>query len=128
MRLSRWTANTDLTSSPPGSRITAAAQKLKLQETLRQVGHSYLEAPTTSELETALKRGGFNVVLTDLADVTTVQQLVRSMQSGAAVVVVAYKLTKAESDAAKKERFLVKVPSQQVEYLSTIANAVRSKT
>ena len=113
---------------PPGSRIGAAAQKLKLQKTLLRYGHSYLEAPTTSELETALKRGEFNVVMTDLADVTAVQQLVHSLQSRATVVVVAYKLTKAEADAARKERFLVKVPSQEVEYLNTIHDAVRSKT
>ena len=112
----------------PGSRIAAAARELKLQQTLQQVGHKYREATTTSDLEAALSSGEFNVVMADFADLPGLQNRLTASPSRPALVGVAYRLTKAETDeAAKLCRYLVKAPSRAAQYLSTIADAVRSK-
>ena len=113
--------------SPPASRIGAAARELKLQQALRQVGHTYLEATTSAEFESALASGQFNVIMADLAEITTVQERVKASTSSATVVAIAYKLTKAQvKAAAKTERFLINVPSRMAQYLDTITEAVRS--
>lgn len=114
--------------SQPNSRITAAARELKLQQTLQQVGHKYREVTTTSEFESALTSGEFNVVMVDYAELATLQQRLALSPSRPAFVGVAYKLTKSEAnEAAKQCRFLVRAPSRAAQYLSTIADAVRSK-
>jgi hypothetical protein len=113
--------------SPSASRLPDATRELKLQETLTQVGHTYREVTTFSDLAASANSGQFNIVLADLSDVSELQQKLE----GARVVVVpvAYKLTKAEStEAAKQCRFLIKAPSRTAQYLSTIAQAVRSRS
>src|SRR5262245_59693292 len=113
----------------PNSQIAAAAQELKLQDALRQVGHSYREVSTTSELEAALDSGQFNVVLADVSDLPDVQRRVDASRSRPATVGVAYKPTKAEAkEAASRYKFLIKAPGRSAQYLSTIADAVRSKS
>jgi len=112
----------------PSSRLATAARELKLQQTLQQVGHKYREVTTVSELEAALGTGQFNIVMADFSDLADVQQRLESSRSRPAVVGVAYKLSKTEAaEAAKQSRFLIKAPGRAVQYLSTIADAVRSK-
>jgi hypothetical protein len=110
-----------------GSRIAAAARELKLQETLQRNGYAHRDATTSDELDAALASGQLDVIMADVADVPALQQRVASMPSRPTVVAVAYRLTKAEGAAAKNERFLVKVPSLEVEYLDTITKAIRTK-
>jgi hypothetical protein len=111
----------------PSSRIATAARELKLQETLRRVGHTFREVATTDEFDAALAAGGFNIIMADVAEVPALQQRVASLPSPPAVVAVAYKMSKTEKEASKKQRFLVKVPSPPDQYLGTIGAAVRSK-
>lgn len=111
----------------PNSRIATAARELKLQEALRQVGHTYREVSSRDEFDTALRSGQFNVVMTDLADLTDVQRHIDASTSRAVTVGVAYKLTKAEArQAAQQFRFLINAPSRAAQYLTTITEAVRS--
>jgi hypothetical protein len=113
--------------TPSASRLPDATRELKLQETLQQVGHTYREVTTFSELTTSAASGQFNIVLADFADVFELQ---RNLETSPVVVVpVAYKLTKAESaEAAKLCRYVIKAPSRAAQYLSTIAEAVRSRS
>ena len=111
---------------PSNSPVSAAARELKLPETLRQVGHRYHEVASLSELRASVETGRFNIVVADLGDVADLE---RNLGSSASVVLVpvAYKLTKAETrDAAKQRRFLINAPGKAVQYLRTIAEAVRS--
>jgi hypothetical protein len=113
--------------TPAASRLPDATRELKLQETLRQVGHTYREVTTYSELTTSADSGRFNIVLADFADVSDLQKQLEA--SPVVVVPVAYKLTKAESaEAAKLCRYVIKAPSRAAQYLSTIAEAVRSRS
>jgi hypothetical protein len=112
---------------PSSSRLPGATRELKLQETLRGVGHTYREVATWPELQAAVDSGQFNVILADVADVSELKRHFASVPSRIAVIPVAYKLTKAESDEIKKQRgFVIKAPSGAAQYLTTIANAVRS--
>jgi menaquinone-dependent protoporphyrinogen IX oxidase len=113
--------------TPSASRLPDATHELKLQETLRQVGHTYREVTTFSELTASVGTGQFNVVLADFAEVSELQQKLEA--SPVVIVPVAYKLTKAETaEAAKQCRFVIKTPSRAAQYLSTIAEAVRSRS
>jgi hypothetical protein len=112
---------------PSASRLNDATRELKLQETLRQVGHKYQEVTTWSELQAAIVTGRFNIVIADLSDLAELQQKLASSSSHVVIVPVAYQLTKAETaTAAKESRFLIKAPSRAAQYLMTIAEAVRS--
>jgi hypothetical protein len=114
---------------PAASRLPAATRELKLQETLRQVGHKYHEVASLTELRASVQTGQFNIVVADLADVADLQRDLASAPSRVVLVPVAYKLTKSESaEAAKQCRFLINAPSRAVNYLTTIAQAVRSRS
>ena len=127
-RLQRYPASI-LIVAQPNSRVPAAARELKLQQTLQEVGYTYREVTSWADADTALASGQFNVVMVDLAEGTDLQQRVKASPSQAVVVPIAYGLTKAETkQAAKQYRFLVKAPSRSAQYLSTIADAVRSRS
>jgi hypothetical protein len=112
---------------PSASRLSEASRKLKLQETLRRVGHKYREVTTRPELEASVDTGEFNILLVDFADRAELQRHFASIGSRIVIIPVAYKLTKTESDDAARQRGLViKAPSREVQYLTTIAEAVRS--
>lgn len=114
---------------PQASPLREATRELKLQETLTQVGHKYREVTTWAELQASADTGHYNMILTDYADFSEVQQRVTSSSSRIVIVPVAYKLTKAETDAAgKQSRLLIRAPSRAVHYLATIAQAVRSRS
>lgn len=111
----------------PASRMSDAARELKLQTTLLQAGHKYREVATWSELQSALASRQFNIVMADFADLADLQMRLESSSSPPVIIPIAYKLTKTEvAEAARQVRFLVKAPSRSSQYLTTIAEAVRS--
>lgn len=114
--------------APSASRVPAATHELHLQETLLKVGHKYREVSTPADLQASINTGEFNIVLADIADVPQVQQQLDSSSARVAVIAIAYKLTRPETaEAAKLCRFLIKAPSHAAQYLTTIADAVRSR-
>lgn len=114
--------------APGGSRLIGAALELKLPDMLRLVGHKYREVASLSELETSLATGQFNIVLVDLADVSVLHQKLQSSTSPVVVIPVAHGVTKEQAkQAAKLFRFVIKAPEHPNNYLTTIANAVRSR-
>ena len=127
-RVARYPASI-LIVAQPNSRMPAAARELKLLQTLQEVGYTYREVTSRADADVALASGQFNVVMVDLAEGTDLQQRVKASPSQPVVVPIAYGLTKAETkQAAKQYRFLVKAPSRSAQYLSTIADAVRSRS
>lgn len=111
--------------TPTASRLPDATRELKLQQTLQQVGHTYREVASASDLEGLVGSGRFNILLADVADVPALQQ---QFVSSVVVVPVLYKATKAEAAAAATQsRFVIKAPGKAAQYLTTIAEAVRSK-
>jgi hypothetical protein len=114
---------------PAESRLSSARRELNLQETLQRVGHTYQEVASLSALEASVATGRFNIIVADVSDSAELQRSLDSSPSRVVVVPVAYRLTKEEErEAAKHSRFLIKAPSQAAQYLTTIANAVASRS
>jgi len=119
---------TVLIYAPAASRMAAAEQELNLQQTLQSVGHRYRQVSTSSQLESSLASGEFNVVLADVADLSVVQEQLESSPTRASLIAVAHNLTKTEAaEVAKVSRFMITAQSHAAQYLTTIADAVRSK-
>ena len=114
--------------APPASRLQGAVREMHLQEVLQAVGHKYVEVASAADLQASVATGRFNVVLADVGDVAPLQQQLGPSTS-VSFVAVAYKLSKQETaQAAKVFRFLIKAPSYAVEFLPTIADAVRLRS
>ena len=114
--------------APAGSRLIGAALELNLTGMLDLVGHKYREVTSLSELETSLATGRFNIALADLADVAVVHQKLQSSNSRVVVIPVAHRVTKEQAKQAEKLfRFVIKAPEHPNNYLTTIADAVRSR-
>jgi hypothetical protein len=115
-----------LAYAPPSSPVSSAARELRLPETLRQVGHRYAEVASLSELRTSIETGRYNLVVVGLGDAADVERNLGPLAARVVVVPVAYRLTKAEvREAASQQRFLIRAPGRDVEYLATIAEAVK---
>jgi hypothetical protein len=113
---------------PAASRLPAATSELKLEERLRQVGHKYREAVSLAELHATIVSAQANIVLADVADLAALQADPTLSRAGVVLVPVAHKPAKAEArELSKQWRFTIKAPSREVEYLKTIAEAVKSR-
>jgi hypothetical protein len=101
----------------------------------RKAGYRLINVSNTSELEQALRQGGWDLLLTDLADM----QAVRGRVTGAAapmVVPVAYQVTGSELAQAKNEyQRVLKGPIKTYAFLAALddllahrAKLLKSKT
>jgi hypothetical protein len=114
---------------PTASRLDGAARELKLQKTLQDVGHTYREVASEADLQAQVDSGRFNILLADFADVAALQQRLASSAARVVIVPVVYKLTKAQAAEVKNQsRFVIKAPGRAAEYLTTIAEAVASRS
>ena len=93
----------------------------------RKSGYRLINVSNTSELEQALRQGGWDLLLTDLAD----SQAVRGRVTGAAapmVVPVAYHVTGSELAQAKKEyQRVLKGPIKTYAFLTAIDDALAQR-
>jgi len=98
-------------------------------ETVRKAGYRLTTVANTSELEQALRQGGWDLVLTDLADGATVRGRVQG--AGAPMVVpVAYNVTGSQLAQAKKDyQRVLKGPIKTHAFLAAIDDvlALRAK-
>jgi hypothetical protein len=114
---------------PATSRLSQATRRLKLEETLHRVGHTYREVSDLTTLQTSIATGRFNIVLADVADIGAVQHNLETAWNRVVLVPVADSLSTAEArEAAKQYPFLIIVPSRAAEYLATLAQAVGSRS
>ena len=111
---------------PSSSPVSSATRELKFPETLRQVGHRYTEVASLGELRTSVETGRYNVVVVGLGEVADVERNLGQLAARVVVVPVAYRLNKAEiREAARQQRFLIRAPGRDVDYLQTVAEAVK---
>jgi hypothetical protein len=108
---------------PPSSALPKAFERVSEDETLK-AGYRLTHVTNATELEQALRQGGWDLLLTDLAD----GQAVRSRLSGAnapLLVPVAYQTTGAELAQAKKDyQRVLKGPIKTHAFLSAIDDAL----
>ena len=119
---------------PASSTLPKAFERVS-EDVTRKSGYRFINVSNTSELEQALRQGGWDLLLTDLADM----QAVRGRVTGAAapmVVPVAYQVTGSELAQAKKEyQRVLKGPIKTYAFLTAIddllahrAKLLKSKT
>ena len=119
---------------PPSSTLPKAFERVS-EDVTRKAGYRLINVSNATELEQALRQGGWDLLLTDLADM----QAVLGRVTGAAapmVVPVAYQVTGSELAQAKKEyQRVLKGPIKTYAFLTAIddllahrAKLLKSKT
>jgi hypothetical protein len=108
---------------PPSSTLPKAFERVS-EDITRKAGYRLINVSDDKELEQALRQGGWDLLLTDLADVQTV----RSRVSGAGapmVIPVAYQVTGSELAQAKKDyQRVLKGPIKTYAFLTAIDDAL----
>jgi hypothetical protein len=114
-----------LPSSAPSEAATKAP---KLQAFLKKAGHKPNLVQSVDQLGQVLGSRQYDVVLTDLADVGSVQRQAEASASKLIIVPMIFSASKAEVATAKKHyHFIVKNPNDGDEYLDAIEEAMRSR-
>jgi hypothetical protein len=119
---------------PPSSTLPKAFARVS-EDVTRKAGYRLINVSNTSELEQALRQGGWDLLLTDLADMQTIRGRVTGT-TAPLVVPVAYQVTGTELALAKKEyQRVLKGPIKTYAFLSAIddllaqrAKLLKSKT
>lgn len=108
---------------PPSSTLPKAFAHVS-EDVTKKAGYHFVNVSNTSELDQALKQGGWDLLLTDLGD----SQAVRGRVTGATaplVVPVAYQTTGIEFAQAKKEyQRVLKGPIKTYAFLAAIDDAL----
>jgi hypothetical protein len=108
---------------PPSSALPKAFARVS-EEVTRKAGYRLVNVSNTNELDQALKQGGWDLLLTDLAD----SQTVRGRVTGTAaplVVPVAYQVTGTELAQAKKDyQKVLKGPIKTYAFLEAIGDVL----
>lgn len=113
-----------LVYATPASALPKALGSVPIDATLRKAGYRPTSVSGASELEQALRQGGWDLVLTDLADSTAVRG--RLQGDGAPMVLpVVYNATSGDLAQAKKDyQRVVKGPIKSQAFLEAIDDAL----
>ena len=119
----------------PASSTLPKAMARVSEDVTRKAGYRLINVSNTGELEQALRQGGWDLLLTDLADMQTIRGRVTGT-TAPLVVPVAYQVTGTELALAKKEyQRVLKGPIKTYAFLSAIddllaqrAKLLKSKT
>lgn len=113
-----------LVYSDTSSTLTQSLGNVPVAATLSKAGHRTTIASGPAELDSALRKGGFDLIVADLADGMTVQSRFQGGK-GPLVLPVAFKPTKADENQAKKNfKALVKGPMKSQQFLDVVDGAV----
>jgi ABC-type amino acid transport substrate-binding protein len=122
------TRQANLVIYSPGTRSGATLNGVKLETTLRRAGHKVQIVEGGSQLDEALKSGKVDVVLVDFADLAEITGLLQSAPAKPVILPILFKPSKAELAAAQKEyKFALKAPADDVQFLTAIDEAMKSR-
>jgi len=108
----------------PFSSLPEALERAEVDETLRKAGYTPTSVATASELERALQRGGWDLVIADLADGPALRAQLRG-EDAPMLLPVAYNLTGRELAAAKRDhQRVIKGPVRNQSFLDAIDDAL----
>jgi len=109
-----------------GTQSGSTLRSAKLQTTLKQAGHKLQTVEGASQLDGVLKSGKVDVVLADFADLAGITRELQSAPSKPVVLPILFKPSKAELAAAQREyKFVLKAPTDEVQYLRAIDEAMK---
>lgn len=113
-----------LVYSDTSSTLTQSLGNVPVAATLSKAGHRTTIASGPAELDSALRKGGFDLIVADLADGTTVQGRFQGAK-GPLVLPVAFKPTKAELNQAKKNfKAVIAGPMKSQQFLDVVDGAI----
>jgi hypothetical protein len=109
----------------PASALPKALEKAMVEETLRKAGYQPTSVSDPNELEQALRRGGWDLVLADLADGTALRGRIQGSSSAPMVLPVVYNPSGAAIAQAKKDyQRVLKGPIKSQAFLDAIDDAL----
>jgi hypothetical protein len=110
----------------PVFNLPRALASIPFDATLRKAGYRPTKVTSEQELETSLSRGGWDLVLVDIADSGAVLKFESS--AGPIVLPVVYNATSAELAAAKAQHtYVLKAPTKNQSLLDAIDDALAHK-
>jgi hypothetical protein len=122
-RASARTPASILVYANPASNLPKALANVPVDATLRKAGYKPTTVTSTVDLDAALGRGGWDLVLADLADSAALAGRLRT--DGPMVLPVVYNATTSELAQAKKQYAQVlKSPTKNQSFLDAIDDAL----
>jgi CheY-like chemotaxis protein len=113
----------------PESVLLKALANLPIEQTLRKAGYHFTSVANGNDLDTALRKGGWDLVLVDVADGQAVTSRIQG-ERAPVVLPVVYNATGSEVAQVKKQyQCVLKSPIKTQSFLDSIdeALALRSK-
>jgi hypothetical protein len=111
----------------PTSNLPRALANLPVDETLRKAGYKPTTVTSAAELEAALGRGGWDLVLADVSDSAAVRGRLRG-DTGPLVLPVVFNATGGELAQAKKQyAHVLKSPTKNQSFLDAIDDALAAR-
>ena len=108
----------------PTSPLLKALEKVGVDDALRKAGYQPIAVADTNELEQALRQGGWDLVLTDLADGTAVRGRLQGDRAPMVLPIV-YNATGSEIAQAKKDyQRVIKGPFKSQAFLEAVDDAL----
>lgn len=108
----------------PASALQKALANLPIEETLRKAGYRPTSVANANELDTALRKGGWDLVLVDVADGQAVTSRIQG-ETAPVVLPVVYNATGSEVAQVKKQYMCVlKSPTKSQSFLDSIDEAL----
>ena len=113
---------------PGHSPSASLIRGLQSQPAFRKAGHHIQLVEDSAGLDSALKAGKYDVVVTDVANANEMSQHASLAPSKPVVLPVAFKASKEQqSEAQKRYHCLLKVPGNAENYLEAIDHAMEVK-
>jgi hypothetical protein len=111
-----------------GTPAAAALSDASLQSALKKSSQVLRTVNDASDLDEALNRGKYDLIVTDPQDAPGIEQQLRAISSHAVVIPLLYQSTKAEaSAAAKRYHVILKAPGKMDGYFLALDEAMEMK-
>lgn len=116
---------TILVYANPASTLPKSLEKAEVDETLRKAGYKPTSISDPKLLEQTLRKGDWDLVITDLADGTTVRSVITGAAKEPMILPVVYRATGHEIAQAKKDYpRVIKGPVKSQAFLEAVDEAV----
>ena len=113
----------------PGSDVAAADRRYQFVTGLTLMGHRLAIAPSEQDLREALRLRRYDVVITDVADVSPVEAEVKTARSDSIVVPIMYNPTRDQLGSAEKQyRRVISAAGRNPRFDNVIADAMQSRS
>ena len=119
------TAANILVYANPASNVPKAMANVPVESVLKKAGYKPTLVSSASELDSALNRGGWDLVVLDLADGQAVVARLRNGDAAPAVLPVAYNASGSQLATSRKQfPNVLKLPTKSLSFLDAVDEAL----